>query len=153
MTSELLHGRTIFTARQTAVAGTELGTICIVEEGGRASAYWCGVGDAGDVFLCAVDAGAYNNEAKVRELLMGLAAQVASHRERGVVVGKVAAAAPWWAELECAKCSSPQAADVMHLARQVEELSQLALSPGGRPAGCCRVRTLGVMSDPNAPLN
>ena len=151
MTAELLHGRTIYTARQTAVAGTELGTISIVEEGGRSCAYWCGVGDAGGVFLCSVDAAVYGAHAKARELLMALAAEAASHRERGVVVGKTAAVVPWWAELECAKCSSPQAGDVMHLARAVTELSELALSPGGHPMGCCKVRTVAVMGgDPNA---
>src|SRR6516225_499252 len=102
---ELLHGRTILTERRAASADTELGTIHVLEEGGRASAYWCGVGDATDVFLCAIEASAYNSQPEVRTRFMELATAVAGHRERGVIVGKVEPA-PWWAELPCARCSA-----------------------------------------------
>jgi hypothetical protein len=130
----------------------EIGTIHVLEEDGRSCAYWQGAGDEPPTFLCSMATAAYNGKPELRQRFMELAAMVATGRH-DVAVGKVepAAATPWWASLDCARCSSPNAADVMHLARQVEELSQLALSPGGHPMNCCRVRQVAVMGgDPNA---
>jgi hypothetical protein len=146
----IVFGPTVVTERQPAAA--EIGTIHVIEEGGRSCAYWCGGNDEAPTFLCAMAADTYNSKPALRQKFMELAAMMATGG-REVVVTKPAAAtpAPWWAELECAKCASPQAADVMHLARMATELSELALSPGGHPLGCCRVRTLAVMAgDPNA---
>jgi hypothetical protein len=144
--TKIIHSRSIFTPRQSPSVGSELGTISIIEQDGRSCAYWCGVGDASDVFLCSVDAAIYNAHAKARELLMALAAEAASHREHAVVVGKTTEPLPWWASLPCARCNSVQAQDVLHRARQALELAELQVSPSGYPAGCCKIRVLGVIN-------
>jgi hypothetical protein len=147
----IVFGPTVVTERRPVAA--EVGTIHVLEQDGRAAAYWQGAGNEDPTFLCAMAADAYNSKPALRQRFMELAAMLATGG-RDVVVSKVepVATEPWWTSLPCAQCASPQAADVLHQARQVEELSQLALSPSGHPMACCKVRTLAVMSDPNARL-
>jgi hypothetical protein len=142
----IVFGPTVVTERRPVSAGT-VGTIHVIEEGGRSCAYWHGIDAAEVTFLAAVESSDYASP-EVRTQFMALVSSIAAHRERGVVAGKVASApaAPWWASLPCAKCNSPQAADVMHLARQALELAELQVSPSGYPAGCCKIRVLGVIN-------
>jgi hypothetical protein len=129
----------------------EVGTIHVVTEDNRAAAYWQGAGDEAPTFLCAMAADAYNSKPALRQRFMELAAMMATGG-RDVVVTKVepAAPAPWYASLECMRCTSPQADDVRYACAQVQELAELATSPSGRPLACCKVRTMGQMtSDPS----
>jgi len=121
-----------------------MSAVYFVQEAGRGCAFWRAANDAPDVFLCSVELTAYNSESQVRDRFAELVNAVAAHCRRGFVAGTVNPAA-WLAELPCATCASPQATDVLHRARQVASVSELGLSPGGYPAGCCRVRIVGVM--------
>jgi hypothetical protein len=57
---------------------------------------------------------------------------------------------------ECLRCPSLQGREIRHALSQVgaETLDDKQLTPGGRPLGCCRVRTLGDVSREQAvPAN
>jgi hypothetical protein len=139
---------TVVTERQPVAA--EVGTIHVLEQDGRAAAYWQGAGNEDATFLCAMAADTYNSKPEMRTRFMELAAMLATGG-REVAVTKVTAAAqtPWYASLECMRCTSPAAVDVRHACAQVQELAELALSPSGRPLACCKVRTMAQMtSDP-----
>jgi hypothetical protein len=128
----------------------EVGTIHVLEQDGRASAYWQGASNEAPTFLCAMASDAYNGKPELRRKFMELAAAAATG-EHDVVVTKVEPApAPWWASLPCARCESSVAPDVMHRARMALELAEMQTSPNsGLPLGCCRLRVLGQMtSDP-----
>jgi hypothetical protein len=146
----IVFGPTVYTERQPAAA--EIGTIHVIEEGGRSCAYWCGGNDEAPTFLCAMSADTYNGKPALRQKFMELAAMLATGG-RDIVVTKVepAASEPWWASLPCARCESSVAPDVMHRARMALELAEMQTSPNsGLPLGCCRLRVLAQMtSDPS----
>ena len=151
VTGPLAIGSTIFTERQPA--STELGTIHVFEEAGRSCAYWSAGGDETPMFLCSIATAAYNNKSELRQAFMALAAATAGHGEHAVAIGKKVEPpppAPWWADLVCARCTAPQAADIRHRCAQVTELAELETSPSGLPLGCCKLRVVGQMnSDPS----
>ena len=118
--------------------------IYFVTEGDRGSAYWRGVDDATDVFLCSVQLVAYNSESQVRDRFAELVAAVAAHRRREFVAGS-AAPASRLAGLPCETCKEPEADDVRHHAAQIADASELVLYPGGLPIGCCKVHTAAVV--------
>jgi hypothetical protein len=126
------------------MADTRIGDIFFSAEGDRGCAYWRGVADTGDTFLCAVDLAAYNAQAEVRDQFMALASAVAAHRQRAFIAG-MGKPISRLAGLPCETCEAPQANDVRHRAAQVADINELELSPSGLPMGCCRVRTVGVM--------
>jgi hypothetical protein len=146
----IIHGRTIITERRPPTSA-EIGTIHILEEGGRSCAYWQGASDEPPTFLCAMATAAYNGKPELRQQFMALAAMVATGRH-DVAISKLEPAAPepWWSSLPCAHCSSVQAQDVLHRARMALELAELPTSPNGTPLGCCKLRIVGQMtSDPS----
>ena len=112
-------------------------------EGAKGVAYFRAHDEGEDVFVAAVARDAYETDARVRSLFADLVAAVADHCRRMHVAATVDPAA-WIAELPCATCTSPQAADVLHRARQAASIIELGLSPAGHPAGCCKTRIVGA---------
>jgi hypothetical protein len=53
----------------------------------------------------------------------------------------------------CSRCSEPEAAEILHWARQASDLSELRMSASGLyPLNCCRVKTVGAFGGrPDAP--
>jgi len=144
----IVFGPTVVTERRSVSA--EVGTIHVLEQDGRAAAYWQGADSESPTFLCAMASDAYNSKPALRQRFMELAAMMATGREVAVTKVTAAAQTPWYASLECMRCTSPAAVDVRHACAQVQELAELALSPSGRPLACCKVRTMGQMtSDPS----
>ena len=125
--------------------------VYFLAEGSRGTAVWRASDNATDQYLCGVDLQAYGDE-KVRERFAELATAAADYYRRTHVAASVDPAA-WVSELPCSDCSSPEAADVLHRARQAASLIELGLSPGGNyPAGCCKTRIVGVMGGrPDTP--
>ena len=125
--------------------------VYFLAEGSRGTAVWRVSDNATDQYLCGVDLQAYGDE-KVRERFAELATAAADYYRRTHVAASVDPAA-WVSELPCSDCSSPEAADVLHRARQAASLIELGLSPGGNyPAGCCKTRIVGVMGGrPDTP--
>src|SRR6516162_6523819 len=97
---------------------------------------------AEDVFLCSIDLTAYS-EPRVRDLFTELVTTVADFYRRAHVAEAVDPAA-WVAELPCANCTSPEAADVLHRARQAASISELGVT-GSYVTGCCKSRVVGVI--------
>jgi hypothetical protein len=126
--------------------------VYFLQDAGVGRAVFRASDEAADVFLCSVELTAYNSESEVRDRFAALVNAVADHCRRTRVAEAVDPAA-WIAELPCAKCDSPLAADVLHRARQAASLIELGLSPGGNyPAGCCKTRIVGVMGGrPDTP--
>jgi hypothetical protein len=145
----IVFGPTVVTERRPV--STEVGTIHVIEEDGRSCAYWCGGNDEAPTFLCAMAADTYNSKPALRQRFMELAAMMATGgREVAITKAEVAMSEPWYASLECMRCTSPQADDVRYACAQVQELAELATSPSGRPLACCKVRTMAQMtSDPS----
>ena len=144
----IVFGPTVVTERRSVSA--EVGTIHVLEQDGRAAAYWQGADSESPTFLCAMASDAYNSKPALRQRFMELAAMMATGREVAVTKVAPAASTPWWASLPCARCDNPVAVDVMHRARMALELAEMQTSPNsGLPLGCCRLRVLGQMtSDP-----
>ena len=116
---------------------------------GRGTALWHATDDGPGVFCCGVDLSAYNADARVSQLFADLVAAVADHFRRVHAVESVAPASRL-AGFDCEKCEAPEAADVRFYAAQSS--GALELSPGGHPAGCCKVRIVGAFgSRPDAP--
>jgi hypothetical protein len=124
----------------------KLGDIFLVTEADSVTAFWRGIADTRHVLLCSMLASAFNEVPLLRDRFMALASEIA-----GQHASAASTPPPWWAELPCMTCESPQAADVRHACAQVQELSQLALSPSGVPLNCCRVKTVGAMGVPDTP--
>ena len=125
--------------------------VYFLREGDRGVAVWRASDDAPDRFLCSVELTAYDSDSQVRDRFAELVSVVADHFRRQHVAGAVDPSA-WVDELPCSKCESPLAADVMHRARQVSDVSELELSPGGLPAGCCKRRIVGAFGGrPDTP--
>ena len=127
-------------------------SVYFIQEADRGVAVFRASDDAPDEFLCSVELSAYCGESRVRDCFAELVSAVADHFRR-THAAEVVAPAAWIAELPCAKCDSPLAADVLHRARQAASVLELGLSPGGNyPAGCCKTRIVGVMGGrPDTP--
>ena len=112
-------------------------------EGAKGVAYFRAHNEGEDVFVAAVARDSYETDAQVRDRFAELVAAVAAYHRCTHVTEAVDPAA-WIAELPCATCTSPQAADVLHRARQAASIIELGLSPAGHPAGCCKTRIVGA---------
>ncbi|HVI63027.1 MAG TPA: hypothetical protein VM910_10650 [Bradyrhizobium sp.] len=80
----------------------------------------------------------------MRDRFAELVNAVTAHYRRRLTA-EVADPAARLAGFPCETCEAPQAADVRHLAAQVADVSELALSPGGLPLACCKVKLVGGM--------
>jgi hypothetical protein len=127
-----------------------LGTIDFVATADSHTAFWRGAADTEATLLCSVKASAVADP-EVRDKFHALASAVAGHIAYGSTAVAVAPSAPWYADLECMRCTSPQSADVRLACAQVQELAELALSPSGRPLTCCKVHVVGAMGVPDMP--
>jgi hypothetical protein len=116
----------------------------IRESSGVGKAVFRPTDDAEDVFCCAVALDAYADP-QVREHFAVLASAAADYHRRNHAAGAANPTA-WIAELPCANCTSPEAADVLHRARQAANISELGVTGGNYPAGCCKSRVIGVVS-------
>ena len=116
--------------------------VYFLREENRGTAVWRANDGATDVYLCGVDLGAYD-DAQVRDRFAELVSVVADHFRR-VHAATAVAPASRLEGLPCATCESAEAADVrFHVA---QSSGALELSPGGFPAGCCKVRAVGGYS-------
>jgi hypothetical protein len=111
------------------------------QEADRGVALWHASDDRPGVYCCGVDLSAYHNAPRVSELFAELTAAVADYHRRMFATEAVASASRL-AGFDCEKCEAPEAADVRFYAAQGS--GALELSPGGHPAGCCKVRTVGA---------
>jgi hypothetical protein len=117
--------------------------VYFVREGDRGVAYFRANDQAEDVFVAAIALVTYDSNSDVRDHFAALVAAAADCYRRTCAAAAVTPSA-WVDELPCSKCDSPLAADVMHRARQASDVSELELSPGGFPAGCCKRRIVGA---------
>jgi hypothetical protein len=150
----LVYGPTIVTERegQPAVPDrTKVGDISTFEADGQLRAFWRGSFDEVETFLAAVDATALNAQPELRDRFFELVSAVAAARAHGMVAGKADLASQRFAQLPCASCDRPEAAEIRLRCGQVSDVSELELSPLGNPAGCCRRRVIGVMGVPDMP--
>jgi len=102
-------------------------------------------GNAEDVFCAAVSLSAYDDP-QVCEAFAALVSAITAHFRRQTPV-EVADRAAQIAQLLpcCSRCSEPEAAEILHWARQVSDLSELRMSASGLyPLNCCRVRIVGA---------
>ena len=127
-----------------------LGTIDFVTTVDSHTAFWRGAADTEATLLCSVKTSAVADP-EIRDKFHALASAVAGHIAYGSTAVAVAPSAPWYADLECMRCTSPQSADVRLACAQVQELAELALSPSGRPLTCCKVHVVGAMGVPDMP--
>jgi hypothetical protein len=114
----------------------------VQEASGVGKAVFRPIDSAEDMFLCSIDLTAYS-EPRVRDLFTELVNAVADHFRR-VHAATVVAPASQLEGLPCATCESAEAIDVRFHAAQGS--GALELSPGGFPAGCCKVRAVGGYS-------
>jgi len=119
-----------------------MSTVWFVREGNRGVAYFRANDEAEDVFIAAIALDVYDSETEAQDRFAALVHAAADFFRRNHT-GAVDPGA-WIAELPCAKCDSPLAADVLHRARQSASVVELNLSPGGVPAGCCRRQVLAA---------
>jgi hypothetical protein len=115
--------------------------VYFIQEIGRGVAVWRASDETEDVFLCSVALTAYS-EPQVRDRFAELVNAVADHCRRKHVAEANPAA--WIAELPCASCTSSEAVDVLHRARQVASASELGWT-GNHITGCCKSRVVGVI--------
>jgi hypothetical protein len=113
-------------------------------EMGLGRAVWRSEDGVAEVALCSVDMVAYDNEAAVRDRFAELINAVAAHHQRKHAAAP-AAPASRLAGIPCETCTAPEADDVRHRAGSVSDVSELQLSPGGFPAGCCKRVTVAVI--------
>ena len=118
--------------------------VYFLAEGSRGTAVWRVSDNATDQYLCGVDLQAYGDE-KVRERFAELATAAADYYRRTHVAASVDPAG-WVAELPCSDCSAPEAADVLHRARNSASINELGVTGGGHVVGCCKSRVVGVVS-------
>jgi hypothetical protein len=121
-----------------------MSAVYFVQEADRGVAVWRASDDASDVFLCSVELTAYNSDSQIRDRFAELVNAVADHCRRKHVAEAVDPAA-WISELPCSDCTLPEAADVLHRARQAASASELGVTGGGYVAGCCKSRIVGVV--------
>ena len=117
--------------------------VYFLTEGTRGIAVWRASDDATDQYLCGVDLQAYGDP-RVCEAFAALASAAADYHRR-THVARTADPTAWIAELPCSDCSSPEAADVLHRARQAASVSELGVTGGGYVTGCCKSRVVGVV--------
>ena len=123
--------------------------VYFLQDAGVGRAVFRASDEAPDEFLCSVELTAYNSDSQVRDRFAELVNAVADHFRRAHVA---LAPASRLAGLPCETCTAPEADDIRHRAGQISDASELALSPGGFPIGCCKRRIVGVMSGrPDAP--
>ena len=123
-------------------------SVWFVREGNRGVAYFRANDEAEDIFVAAIALDVYDSESEAQDRFAALV-HVAADFFRRKHTGAVDPTA-WIAELPCAKCDSPLAADVLHRARQSGSILELNLSPGGVPAGCCRRQVLAAFRQSDA---
>jgi hypothetical protein len=117
--------------------------VYFIQESGVGKAVWRASDDATDVYLCGIDLQAYGDE-RVRERFAELATAAADYYRRTHVAASVDPAG-WVAELPCSDCSAPEAADVLHRARNSASINELGVTGGGHVVGCCKSRVVGVV--------
>ena len=124
-----------------------MSSVYFIQEAGRGVAVSRSSDTASeDEHLVSVDLAAYNADATVRERFAGLVAAITAYRTRTYTV-EVAERETQIAQLPCSQCADPRAADVLHLARSVSDLSELRMSASGLyPLGCCKVRAISAIS-------
>jgi hypothetical protein len=121
------------------------------QEAGAGRAVWRSEDGGAEAVLCSVNLVAYDNEASVREHFAALTNAVADHHRRKHEVVPVAPTSRL-AGIPCETCKAPEADDVRHRAGQISDISELELSPGGFPVGCCKRRIVGAFgSQPDWP--
>ena len=117
----------------------------IRESSGIGKAVFRPTDDAEDLFCAAVSLSAYDDP-QVCEAFAALVNVVSAHFRRQTPV-EVADRAAQIAQLLpcCSRCSEPEAAEILHWARQASDLSELRMSASGLyPLNCCRVRIVGA---------
>jgi hypothetical protein len=122
------------------------------QEASTGRAVWRSEDGTEETILCSVSLAAYDSEAVVREHFTALVNVLADHHRRTHVAVAPVSVASRLAGIPCATCTAPEADDVRHRAGQVSDVSELQLSPGGYPAGCCKRVTLAVIGgQPDRP--
>jgi len=122
------------------------------QEASTGRAVWRSEDGAEEVPLCSVSLAAYDSEAVVREHFTALVNAVADHHRRTHVAVAAVSVASRLEGIPCRDCTAPEADDIRHRAGQVSDVSELQLSPGGYPAGCCKRVTLAVIGgQPDRP--
>jgi hypothetical protein len=117
---------------------------------GQGRAVWRSEDGTEEAVLCSVSQIAFENEATVRDRFAELINAVAAHHQRKHAAAP-AAPVSRLAGIPCETCTAPEADDVRHRAGQVSDISELQLSAGGFPVGCCRRRIVAVMGIPDTP--
>jgi hypothetical protein len=128
--------------------------VYFLREANTGRAVWCSEDGAEEIVLCSVGLAAYESEAAVRDRFAELVNAVADYHRRNHVVEavdratQIAEALPY-----CSKCSEPEAAEILHQARQASDLGELRMSASGLyPLNCCRVKTVGAFGGrPDTP--
>jgi hypothetical protein len=115
------------------------------QEAGAGRAVWRSEDGAEEVVLCSVNLVAYDSEAVVREHFAALVNAVADHHRSKYVAAPAVSAASRLEGIPCRDCTAPEADDVRFRAGQISDTSELRLSPGGFPEGCCKRVTLAVI--------
>ena len=121
-----------------------MSAVYFVQEADRGAAVWRASDDAPDVFLCGVALDAYDSDSGVRDRFAELVNAVADHCRRKHAA-EVATPTSRLAGLPCETCKAPEADDVRFRAGQISDASELGLSAGGFPVGCCRRQIVGVI--------
>ena len=111
---------------------------------GRGTAFWRASDDAPDAFLCGVALDAYDSDSGVRDRFAELVNVAADHCRREHAA-QVVAPASRLEGIPCATCAAPEAADIRFRAGQISDASELGLSAGGFPVGCCKRQIVGVI--------
>ena len=117
--------------------------VYFVREGDRGVAYYRANDEAEDVFVAAIALVTYDSNSDVRDHFAGLVAATADCYRRTYAA---VAPASRLAGLPCETCTAPEAADVRFRAGQISDASELGLSAGGYPVGCCRRQIVAVVS-------
>jgi hypothetical protein len=120
-----------------------MSAVYFVQEVDRGVAVWRASDAAPDVFLCSVELTAYNSDSQVRDRFAELVNVVADYYRKHAA--EVATPTSHLAGLPCETCEAPEADDVRFRAGQISDVSELGLSAGGFPVGCCRRQIVGVI--------
>ena len=108
----------------------------------RGVAYYRANDEAEDVFVAAIALVTYDSNSDVRDHFAALVTATADcYRRTYAAVAPVSRLAG----LACETCEAPEAADVRFRAGQISDVSELGLSAGGFPVGCCRRQIVGVI--------
>jgi hypothetical protein len=122
------------------------------QEASTGRAVWRSEDGAEEITLCSVSLAAYDSETAVREHFTALVNAVADHHRRTHVTVAPVSVASRLEGIPCATCTAPEADDVRHRAGSVSDVSELQLSPGGYPVGCCKRRIVAMIGgQPDRP--